>query len=337
MLTKCVICGFNVRKDDRYCLNCGKKNPTKEFYEDGKFKAFLYKIIESNTSRLILSFLLIFIVVFVLSEIATTKFPKYVAYVWLSAIIFWIFLSVFLFLYIEVWNFPKPAPKIIRNKNNLISKSKTIENRMIELSRRGQQIDSVLSKIGNDESENLQEVRRKLLTAREIVMSQFARYELQKQKIELVRLQNGVSPYLFKLHRLNEFQTEDGLVTIENTRHEINKIRTILTRFDAIEFPRNTLPEKENFLAQLSETENSCQNLREALLSKQATRALQGISPIAEKLKIPHTNELAHTAETFNLQTTLTDFSESFEELEREYRRVQSESEISQKILTDET
>lgn len=335
MLTKCVICEFNVREDDRYCLNCGKKHPAKKLREKAKLKAVFYQIVESTNFRLALSFFLTFIFIYFIIDIASQSFTRYIGLFWILGVVIWIFLSIFLFFFINVLKFPKAAPRIIRSKNNLISKSKIIENRMIELNRRGQQIDSVLSKIGNTESENLQEVRRKLLAAREIVMSQFARYELQKQKIELVRLQNGVSPYLFKLHRLNEFQTEDGLVTIENTRYEINKIRAILTRFDAIEFPRNTLPEKENFLAQLSETENSCQNLREALLSKQATRALQGISPIAEKLKLPHTNELAHTAETFNLQTTLTDFSESFEELEREYRRVQSESEISQKLLDE--
>ncbi len=237
MLTKCVICGFNLRKDDEYCFNCGKKYPAKEFHEEAKFKAIFYRIVESAIFRLVLSFFLTLILVYFLIDIAALRFPKYTAYIWLSGILIWIFLSVFLFFYINVLRFPKPVPRIIRSKNNLISKSKIIENRMIELNRRGQQIDSVLGKIGNAESENLQEVRRKLLAAREIVVSQFARYELQKQKIELVRLQNGVSPYLFELHRLNEFETENGLVTIENTNREINKIRTSLTRYDAIEFP----------------------------------------------------------------------------------------------------
>lgn len=319
MLTKCVICGFNVRDDDEFCLNCG-------FILDDDLPANQLKtIIISTLFSLPSSFL-----------IANLLFPNghknSHGFFLLTSLFFFVILFALLFIPLQrILNKPRP-----KRPESLNDKEKIIEKRVSNLLKRGQNIDSVLDKIKEADGQNLQEVRRKLLTAREIVMSQFARYELQKQKIELVRLQNGVSPYLFKLHRLNEFQTEDGLVTIENTRHEINKIRTILTRFDAIEFPRNTLLEKENFLAQLSETEHSCQNLREALLSKQATHALQGISPIAEKLKLPHTNELAHTAETFNLQTTLTGFSESFEELEREYRRVQSESEISQKILTDE-
>lgn len=337
MLTKCIICGFNVRKNDEYCLNCGKKEPTVNVSRSGLNNPFYYKIFQSDIFWLFLSLIVTFIVLYFVAGGNLESFFYLREYIWLGAIILW---SVLFFSFYKILKkkiFFNKKTVIIKSKNNLISISKIVEKRVFELNSRLQEIDFLLSKMNETDSRNLQEVRRKLLAAREIIVSQFARYELQKQKIELVRLQNGVLPYLFSVHRLNEFETENGLVTIENTRHEINKIRTDLMRYDAIEFPQKTLPTKENFLSQLAETENSCKSLREVLLSKQATRALQGISPIEEKLKLPHTNELAHTAETFNLQTTLTDFSESFEELEREYRRVQSESEISQKILTDET
>ena len=180
---------------------------------------------------------------------------------------------------------------------------------------------------------HLQQVRQKLLSAREIVIGQFARYELQDKKIELVRLQNKVSPYLFGIHRLNEFEMENGLVTIENTKTEINRIRQNLTRHDAIDFPPKILPEKESFLSQLDETETSCEKLREVLLSRQAALALRDISPIEETVKFPDSKELMKEADVFNIQTTITDFSESFDELEREYRRLKSEDEISR--LTD--
>lgn len=319
MLTKCVICGFNVRKDDEYCFNCGLS--LEEYLPVNQLKLVLISILFALPSSFLIANLLL-----------PNGFNNSKE---LFILIFCIFsLLLFILLMIPLKRiFYKPRPKRFECLSN---KEKIIEKRVSELGKRGENIDTVLSKIKETDSQNLQEVRRKLLAAREIVVSQFARYELQKQKIELVRLQNGVSPYLFGLHRLNEFETENGLVTIENTNREINKIRTNLTRYDAIEFPQKTLPEKENFLSQLAETENSCENLREALLSKQATRVLQGISPIQEKLKLPHTNELAHTTETFNLQTTLTDFSESFEVLEREYQRLKTESEVSQKIFANE-
>ncbi|HEX8249186.1 MAG TPA: hypothetical protein VF599_13500, partial [Pyrinomonadaceae bacterium] len=129
-----------------------------------------------------------------------------------------------------------------------------------------------------------------------------------------------------------EIETENGLAAIEQTEREINHIRQNLTRYDAIDFPKRVLPEKENFLAQLAETETSCEKLREVLLSKQALHALQGIQPLEESLNLPNTNDLAHAAESFNIQTTLTDFSESFDQLEREYKRLKAEEEVSRKF-----
>ena len=335
MLTKCVNCGFYVRQADEYCLNCGKKYPTKSSYEPSNTEIFFYQIAQSKIFKVLLSLITTFLFVYYFANKTTINNPKFINFIWLAALLIWVLLFFIFFIFLSDWNFPNSIPRIIKNTNNLISKHKIIEKRISELNRRTQNIDTVLDKFKETESENLQAVRRKLLSAREIVMSQFARYELQRQKIELVRLQNGVSPYLFALHRLNEFDTENGLVTIENTNAEIVKIRQDLTRYDAYEAPPKTLPEKQNFLEQLNETEMSCKKLREALLSKQATRALQEISPITENIKLPSIHEITHTAETFNIQTTLTDFSESFEELEREYRRVQVESEISQNLLAD--
>jgi hypothetical protein len=222
-----------------------------------------------------------------------------------------------------------------KHLSNLTEKQKIIENRANELNSRGQKIDAVLDKIKETDSRRLQDVRARLLSAREVVASQFARYELQKQKIELVRLQNHVSPYLSELHRLNESEMENGLAAIERTTVEINRIRQNLTRYDAIDFPKKALPEKENFLSQLVETDASCEKLREALLAKQAMHALQGIQPLEEGLNLPNAKDLAHTAETFNIQSTLTDFSESFDELEREYKRLKAEDEASRKLLDE--
>lgn len=217
--------------------------------------------------------------------------------------------------------------------SDLDKKEKIINERSAELAKRGQKIDAVLDRIKDTDSRQLQDVRTKLFSAREIVISQFARYELQKQKIELVRLQNGVSVYLSGLHRLNDLETENGLLAIETAQREIDRIRQSLTRYDAIEFSERVLPEKENFLSQLSETVDSCDKLREAILSRQAIRALRDISPIEESLKLPDSKDLAHAADTFNIETTLTDFGESFEELEREYKRLRMENEVSHDIL----
>lgn len=333
MLTKCVNCEFFVRHDDEFCLNCGIKNPSQKRNEKLKRDSLFYIVLQSDIFKLAFSFALTFIFIYFIADFAVVNFIYLRSYILYAAFIVWLVLFLILFLFSRTWNFLEESKEIIKNKNNLSSREKTIVRRLSELSSRGEKIDSVLDKIKITDGQNLQEVRRKLLDAREIVISQFARYEIQKRKIELVRLQNGVSPFLFDLQNLNDFETEKGLAVIEEKKFEIEKIRRELTRYDAIEFPARALPEKQNFLGQLDETENSCEKLREGLLARAAMRALKGVRPIEENLQMPPARDLAHAAETFNIQTALTDFSESFDELEREYKRLKLENQISEKIL----
>lgn len=324
MLTPCVNCGFYVKQTDEFCPNCGFLTPTVPI--NGFSKTGLI-----NLKRFFIICFLISLVLFIpLTTINSVAFAILTSLA--VSMIISILLESIINLTLESTEYNK---RILGNVNNLKTKFKIIEKRVSELNKRSQKIDAVLDKINDNDGKSLQEVRHKLLSAREIVMNQFARYELQKRKIELVRIQNGVSFYLFGIHRLNEFETENGLVTIETTRAEINQIRQNLTRHDAIDFPANTLPEKQAFLTQLDETEDSCQKLREALLSRQAARALQDISPIAESVKLPGSKELAHESNVFNIQTTLTDFSESFDELEREYKRIKAEEETKEKLLAE--
>ncbi len=323
MLTKCENCGFYVSSFEKKCPNCGRSVSLQKvadgYLQIAKKPAFF---------ALFFSLILVFPATFFL-------FGDFYSFIQLTISVTLLYLIIFftLFLIQLKRHNISTVEEIVEPLSSLRGKQSLIEKRISELDKRSQKIDAVLDKIKETEGGNLQEVRQKLLAAREIVISQFARYELQAKKIELVRLQNDVSPYLFALHRLNEFETENGLATIEYSKQEINKIRQNLTNYIAIEFPAGTLPEKLSFLAQLRETEDSCEKLREALLSRQAARALQNISPIEENLKLPNAKEIAHAAETFSIQTNLTDFGDSFEELEREYRRLQTESEVSQSLL----
>lgn len=318
MLTNCAYCKFYIRQDDEFCLNCGMSAGG-----DDTEKSRINFLIVSG----LISAAAAYLIVDLLGKNRLPDVPFALSFVFVFCI-----LLIPAFIVYELFYNRKSNKKLL---SNLTEKQDIIEKRVNELNRRGQKIDAVLDKIKQTDSRQLQEVRVKLLSAREVVVSQFARYELQKQKIELVRLQNAVSPYLFEMARLNEIEMENGLAAIEQTAREINHIRLNLTRYDAIDFPKRTLPEKENFLSQLAETESSCEKLREALLAKQAAHALAGIHPLEETLNLPNTKDLAHAAETFNLQTALTDFSESFDQLEREYKRLKAEDEVSRKFLDE--
>ena len=326
MLTKCVNCEFYVRPDDEFCLNCGIEKPAQSLSRS-RFSIINFLILD-------LIFTLAILTIIALSGADFSNRLVFFQSLFTAA-----FLGSTISVFLEgsflaarrsrKENAKRTAGQVatLRGKNRLI------ELRIGELRLRGANIDAVLDKIRDTDGENLQAVRQKLRSAREIVMSQFARYELQKHKIELVRLQNNVSPYLFRAHRLNEFETENGLVTLENIHAEISRIRQKLTSHAALDFPTKTRPEKEHFLAQLAETDDSCQKLREALLSSQAARALQAVSPIEENLNFAGAKEIGRESEVFNIQTTLTDFSESFEALEHEYKRLKIEEETERKLL----
>lgn len=317
MLTKCVECKFYVRQTDEFCLNCGFHNPALKF-QNGKFNLKRFALIEVVVLTICFSL-----------AVTITPISQFKAVYIFICLLFSLYVALSVtFIFGTIKDKENYTARKAANKDNLIERGKTIQKRAGELTNRGDKIDAILDRIKETDSSQLQEVRLKLLAAREIVVSHFARYELQARKIELVRLQNDVLPYLFGLHRLNDLETENGLVAIEISQEEIKRMRQNLTRFDSIEFPEKVLPEKEMFLSQLEETENSCEKLREAILSRQATRALQEISPIEENLKFPASKDLAHATETFNISAMLTDFGESFEELEREYRRLRAESEI---------
>ncbi|HQU82405.1 MAG TPA: hypothetical protein PKY59_04735 [Pyrinomonadaceae bacterium] len=325
MLTKCVNCQFYVRNDDEYCLNCGFLKP-----------AITKDDVVFNVNRAGIWFLLLTILSYPFFVLISSG--KNIVFLSISALVLAVLFGLLSSMIFEIiFEFRTSETNYDRRKNgsqdNLQNKNKIIQNRISDLLFRLKGIDAVLEKITDNDGQNLLSVRQTLLSAREIVSSQIARYEIQNQKIELVRLQNSVLPFIFSLDDLNDFQIENGLVTAGNNKTEVGKLKQKLAIIDEDNLPVQTLNEKRHFLSQLQETENSCAKLREALLSKQAAQALKGIAPIEENLKLPSLSDAVHSAETFNLQATLTDFSESFEELEREYKRVRAESKASEKLL----
>lgn len=323
MLTKCVKCGFHVSNFESECLNCGRRISWRK----------------KVGARLGIAPLPFFFAAFFSAILAFPASLFWFGQPFDAANYFTFAVLIFVFLFLLFFRLEIKKHEFENEQAGgkplsiLDEKRQTIGKQLAELDARGRKIDAVLNKIKTADGENLQEVRRKLLSAREIIVSQAARYELKKQEVQLVNLQNDVSPFLFKLHRLSEHETENGVETIEAAKAEINEIRRQLNDFAAIDFPGKAAAEKQIFLSQLTETEHSCEKLREALLNKQAARALCNLSPIEENIATPETSEIAHAAETINVATSLTDFSESFDELEREYRRLRSEDERNKNLL----
>jgi Skp family chaperone for outer membrane proteins len=325
MLSKCLKCDFNVRNSDEFCLNCGLKDPAKDTFRLGLF----------SQKRLLFSSIFIFFLISSLVVNALTPaFDGFTAFrilfVSLWSVVVGSFLGLaFNYIVVAELNSQYLVNRFLYNKNNLIDRNKTISKRMTELQSRLAKLENVINRIGIAKTQNLQSVQQKLVSARKILSNHFLRYKLQQQRIELIRSQNKISPYVENVERLNEFETENGIVTAGHTIEKVTSIEQELAR----DFPAQIEAEKQHFIEQLKQTENVCEKLREVLLSKQAMRALKDISPLDDLNLLPQTVDLSHASETFSIQATLTDFSDSFEQLESEYRRIIDESEVSQKLI----
>lgn len=328
MLTKCVKCKFNVRQNDEFCANCGLQNPTQKNVKLKKQKL---------NKPLFFSLITIFYVIFFMLFWLLTPNPYLSLSTFISTSLTTLLFSSISgfffhnFILIKLYENSRKKRKVYNNEN-LLQKENLVLKRIADLNQRNSRLTTLLSKIGNSQTQNLQEIKQKLISAQEIINNQFVRYELQKKKIELVRLQNKILPYLENLERLKDFQAENGIIETESVMNEIAEIAQNLSK----KVPSSFQTEQQSFLQQLQETSISCETLREVLLSKQALRALQSVQPIEDIDSLPQTKDLCHAIETFNIQTTLTDFSESFEQLETEYRRLLADNEVSEKLLNYE-
>lgn len=328
MLTKCLNCGFWVKSDDAFCLNCGIVEPVKDHFAVSTLAKLLNRLLRSPVLNLIFSAIVTFFFFDWVIGFAT-NFARLQTLIQVITFILWLASASALFLFLRKLQLTRRPKALIKIKENLTSRSDLTDRRLFELQRRLSGIDAVLEKIGNEEPGQLQGARSKLLSAREIVMVQISRYRLQESKIVLVRLQNDLQPYLFGLNDLGDFQTEKGLATIENVKSRINRISRDLGQNETGEHLSN---ERNKFNQQLAQTVGSCDKLRDGLLSLHAAQVIADIRPIDKNLPDRIDVESDHSVETFNLHATLTDFTESFEELEREYQRLKSENDTAKLV-----
>lgn len=336
MLTRCVNCSFYIQKDIKFCPNCGLKDPAADLPDHIHLSRFITHTSQTHISKILFGILLAFIFLFVLADFAISDIFFLRDYILAMAFFAGMLLSYFLSPLIKKIYLHNMESRIIKTKNNLIEKEKVITTRIAELKSREENIETILRRIGKDASPKLLETKEQLLSARQLIMSQFLRYELQKKKIELVRMQNSVSPFLYQNHHLTFEEVEQGLQSLDLYKDKLWRFRQEYTRHDAYDFPDKIKPLKEQFLLQISETDASFEKLRESLLAKQATFAFRDLKPARENLSgSVDTAELIRESEVFNIQISITDFSDSFEELEREYQRLKAEDEISRNLLND--
>ena len=321
-IVKCPNCDFNIREKEMFCPDCGKKTL---HFERNPLDIFSLDFLKQSA---ILSFyvFLIFLILISTLTFATVLTSgqnlEYALNLLIHLVPVWLLLSSIVSLVLCLISFYIP-------KNNellgLRLRSKTIDKRLNDLDARQMEIDDILRDIKTGETENLKDVQAKLLTAKNTLDIQRIKYKLQQEKIKLVRLQNDVSPLIFEFQNLNDEELDTGLLTIETTKNGVKELRQ-----NVITESNEDLPETKKFIEQLTETEDSYSRLREAIIRKQATNAVDEISPIDSYLQAENSDEVAHAIETFNANVELSVSQESFNELENEYQRENTTQQITE-------
>lgn len=352
MIEKCWRCNFYFSENENHCINCG------ELSNHGRRNSGT-----TNLLPLLFIFLGVFLffvtivsfaLIFTISKLDAEIRKIIMSFSFVFSLIISITIPVFLYKKIAKKR-KNPRPALIIPKT-FIETEKICKERLNELAERNLRVSNVISSIEKRESSGLLPIREKLLTAKELVQNQRINYIIHSRKIELIRLQNSTIPFSSALIKHNDSELEETLKITDKILKRIKEISfeienpffseqsknqlTLISRrnigeTNELKLNDSSMSKKKEFLSQITETEKSCENLREMIISRQATRALQTISPIEEMNKIPNSKQLDREMEILNVHLSLTDFSDSFRELEHEYQRVRAENEISQKLLDE--
>jgi hypothetical protein len=217
-----------------------------------------------------------------------------------------------------------PHPESLEYKANLISQ------RISELSKREQQLVAVLDRARENTGEKWEQVRATLETSIQTPKRQLARYSAKSLEIEMVRLQNGLAPFIYDTDRLSYEEIDVHLKIVEDAQTKAVKLGKQL---DGHRQVLGSVPEIDELSQRLHDIQESTGRLRDALVGQQAVLALKGITPLDDALN-PISPPIAaiRESEVFNMQVAITDFSASFNELESEYVRVQTEEDVGQKV-----
>lgn len=323
---KCVNCGFNVTPQDGRCANCGVLQPLESLKVRGEDYSFVIAIAiiaailipafyfgsQAGLGGIICcAFPVGLVIAFffggigkAISDALSRRSQKYVER--------------------EVANRMAPYPESLAYKENII------KQRISELSRREEQVNAVLDRAKQNTSEQWEQVRATLEASGQTLKRQHARYNAKSVEIDTVRLQNRIAPFIYDTERFSYEQIDARLKTIEEAQDNAVKLGKQLDQQRRV---LGNLPDIEELSQRLSEIQGSMRKLLDALVGRQAVLALKGITPLDDALA-PVSPPLTaiRESEVFNIQVAITDFSASFDELESEYIRVQSEEDVAKKV-----
>lgn len=322
---KCVICGFNVTPQSERCGDCGLLHPLRPLRVSGEDYSFVKALV-------VIAAFLIPALYFGTQGVAGIVFCAVPVGLLLLAFFGGLSKRISNALYRrslkagerEVAIRTAPYPESLAYKENII------RQRTSELSKREQQVNAVLDRARLSTGEHWEQVRATLEASVQTLKRQHARYCAKSVELDTVRLQNRLTPFIYDTLGFSYEDIDAHLKTIERAQSNAVKLG------EQLDEQRRVLGSEtdiEELSQRLSEIQQSMRKLLDTLVGRQAVLALKGITPLDDALS-PISKPLAAIRETevFNIQVAITDFSTSFDELESEYVRLQTEEDAAEKV-----
>ncbi len=323
---KCVVCGFHVMAQDEHCQNCGVLRPLESLaVREEDYSTFVTLAVVASVLIPLFGFGFAFglngafclaLPVCVISVLVARATAKALANNWSNR---------------SQQAFERQiARRTAPHQDSLVFKEDVIRKRIAELSFREQQVNDVLDRVKQNSGEQWQKVCATLEASIQTLQRQHARYSAKSVEIDTVRLQNKLAPFIYDTDKFTFPELNKYLETIEEAQKGAYKLNGQLAEQRRI---LGSVLEVEELFQRVSEVQASMRQLHDLLVGRQAVLALKGITPLDEALTPISAPVVAiRKSEVFNIQIAITDFSASFDELESEYMRVQTEEGVAQQV-----
>ena len=307
MLIECQNCAFYLSENEKFCLNCGY--PATGFVPESLSDEAVsnFNLAFSCLTALIAGGIYVYVNSFDFKNLPYLTFFLILGFL-LGALIFP--------FYAMIAN-NRLAKEDFQRRDSFADNPRTLGYREEIILQKSLELEEELRNIEHLQAENKtlpnERAGRQLTEARESVLTQIALCELQKERISIIRMQNNLLPLLYES---DNFRSQTAINEINAALRKLKSIRLSLTNDYAIEFPKESLKEKEIFLGEMERTAESLFKLRDNIIQYQAANSLENSqnTPIDQS-----STDLTHMIESFNIQTSLTEFDNSYKRLEKNY------------------
>lgn len=305
MLAECVNCGFYVGSNEKFCPDCGVSAPDAPLKIDADDfdRPLMFKSAATIAIIIILG-----IVVFRLYE-GNRDFSDLFGTLWLIVFISLI-LSVFAVLFLAHFLTKKEKRRRFAAAESATSFKFMQDTILLRNHELRIKLDDLRSSTKKGFRLSASREKSKAFAEKVETQNLIARYDLLNNKIDFARLQNKLLPLI---EQRNARQRDDNFSEeLDEIRSDLELVNLALTDEYAAKTPENFLSEKQDLLARVVETEKFCE-----ALSKRRSNS----EPFADDLETLPSDDLARRTNNFEVQAALRNFTDSFNEIEREHER----------------